>query len=63
VLQSILSPIIYIFVVLIPLFHEKLLNLMPFPSVSTKNGPISCVAPYPTEEQPGPIRTKTTLSP
>lgn len=41
---------------MIPLFHEKLLNLRPCPSLllSTKNGPISCVAPYPTEEHPGP---------
>ena len=53
------SILIYVmFVVLIPLFHEKLLNLRPLPSVSTKNGPISCVAPYPTEEHPGPISDK-----
>jgi hypothetical protein len=41
------------------LFHEKLLNLRPCPSLllSTKNGPISCVAPYPTEEHPGPTTT------
>jgi len=38
----------------VPLFHVKLLNIRLLPSVSTKNGPISCVAPYPTEEHPGP---------
>jgi len=40
-----------------PLFHAYGLKLSPFPLVSTRKGPISCVAPYPTEEQPGPIYT------
>lgn len=39
-----------------PLVHEKGFNFKPLPSLSTKKGPISCVAPYPTEEQPGPRR-------
>lgn len=37
----------------IPKFHEKELSLIPSLS-ETKKGPISCVAPYPTEEHPGP---------
>lgn len=39
----------------LPLFHAYGLKLSPFPLVSTRKGPISCVAPYPTEEQPGPV--------
>lgn len=39
---------------IILVFHAYGLYLSPFPLVSTIKGPISCVAPYPTEEHPGP---------
>lgn len=38
-----------------PLFQAYLLNLSVGPSF-TKNGPISCAAPDPTEEHPGPAK-------
>ena len=42
-----------------PVFQAYLLNASLAPVKSTRKGPISCVAPYPTEEHPGPENEHT----
>lgn len=41
----------------VPLFQANRFAKSVLPSLCTRNGPSSCIAPYAKDEQPGPVRT------